>query len=82
MPGVSLTVPLMKAIAEPEIVSGNAVIAWVCGVFGVETHHGFVILCILAMIAVFIIKDLLRISHEICRAERIQGGGTCPRMLH
>lgn len=58
MLGVSLTVPLVTAIMKPEIVTENAVIADVCADLGIADHRGFIILCILVMLAVYIIKAL------------------------
>lgn len=58
MLGVSLTVPLMTSILEPDILTENAAIGRACAALSIESHRGFVILCILAMIAVFILKDL------------------------
>lgn len=58
MLGVSLMVPLVTAIMKPEIVAENVMISGVCAVLGIIDHRGFIILCILAMLAVYIIKAL------------------------
>lgn len=58
MLGISLMVPLVTAIMKPEIVTENAIISQICAVFGITDHRGFIILCILAMLAVYVIKAL------------------------
>ena len=57
MLGVSLMLPLMTAIMNPDIIETNAVVAWVCSIFDLHSYRTFVVLCILALIAVYIIKD-------------------------
>lgn len=61
MLGVSLMVPLVTAMIEPEIVTKNTVIATVCTIFGIHNHRGFIILCISAMLAVYVVKALFLI---------------------
>lgn len=58
MLGVSLMVPLITAIMKPEIVTENAIIARVCAALGITDHRGFIVLCIIAMLAVYIVKAL------------------------
>lgn len=55
--GVSLMLPLMTAIMQPDIIETNAIVAKVCGILDLHSHRTFVIACIAALIAVFIIKD-------------------------
>lgn len=55
--GVSLMLPLMTAIMQPNIIETNAIVARVCGILDLHSHRTFVIACIAALIAVFIIKD-------------------------
>ena len=69
MLGVSLMVPLMTAIMEPEIIANNALIARFCTILGIESHRGFIILCIVAMIAVFVIKDLFLLFENTSTAK-------------
>ncbi len=57
MLGVSLMLPLMTAIMNPDIIETNAVVAWVCGIFDLHSYRTFVVLCIMALIAVYVIKD-------------------------
>lgn len=56
--GVGLMVPLMTAITDPECITNNAIIAMVCGILGITSHHDFVLACVLAFIALYIFKDL------------------------
>lgn len=55
--GVSLMLPLMTAIMQPDIIETNAIVAKVCGILDLHSHRTFVIACIAALIIVFIIKD-------------------------
>lgn len=56
--GVSLMLPLVSAIMEPDIIETNSIVKWVCDLFDLHSHQTFVIVCIVALVAVFIIKDL------------------------
>lgn len=56
MLGVSLMVPLMTAIMRPDVVVENSMIAGICGTLGIADHRGFIVLCIIAMLAVYCIK--------------------------
>lgn len=58
MLGVSLMIPLVTAIIEPDIVTVNPVIAGICSIFGIGDHRSFIILCILSMLVVYVIKAL------------------------
>lgn len=55
--GVTLMLPLMTAIMQPNIIETNAAVAKVCEILDLHSHRTFVIACIAALIAVFIIKD-------------------------
>ncbi len=55
--GVSLMLPIMTAIMNPDIIETNAAVAWVCEIFDLHSYRTFVVLCIIALIAVYIIKD-------------------------
>lgn len=57
MLGVSLMLPLMTAVMNPDIIETNAAVAWVCSIFDLHSYRTFVVLCILALIAVYVIKD-------------------------
>ena len=68
MLGVSMVVPLVTAIMNPEILTTNALIAPLCRIFGITEHREFIIFCIVAMIVVFIIKDLFLVFEHYCRS--------------
>ena len=54
--GVSMMLPLVTAVMDPDIITENQFCAWVCSVFGIADHVDFVILCIIALVIIFIIK--------------------------
>ncbi len=56
--GVSLMLPLVKAIMQPDIIYTNKWVKMVCEMFDLHSHRTFVVVCIIALIAVFIVKDL------------------------
>ena len=56
--GVSLMLPLITAIMQPDIINANKYIAYVCNTLDLHSHRTFVIVCIVAVIFVFIFKDL------------------------
>lgn len=58
---VSLMLPLMSAIMQPDIVETNRWIAAVCAFLNIQSYRDFVVLCIIALILVFVIKDLFLI---------------------
>lgn len=59
--GVSLMLPLINAIMQPDITKTNKYIAYVCNILDLHSHRTFVIVCIIAVILVFIFKDLFLI---------------------
>lgn len=61
MLGVSLMVPLVTAIMEPDIITKNSFIKGICDAFGIDDHKEFIILCIIAMILVYVIKNVFLI---------------------
>ncbi len=56
--GVSLMLPLVKAIMQPDIINTNKWVKMVCEAFDLHSHRTFVVVCIIALIIVFIVKDL------------------------
>lgn len=54
--GVSMMLPLVTAVMNPEIITENRFCAWICGVFGIKNHVDFVIWCIIALVIIFIVK--------------------------
>ena len=55
--GVSLMLPLITAIMQPDIITSNKYIAYICNILDLHSHRTFVIVCIIAVIFVFIFKD-------------------------
>lgn len=56
--GVSLMLPLVSALMQPNIIETNEIVKWVCGVFDLHSHRTFVIICIGALILIYVIKDI------------------------
>lgn len=54
--GVSMMMPLVTTVMNPDIITDNKVCAWVCGIFGIKDHVGFVIWCIVALVIIFVVK--------------------------
>lgn len=54
--GVSMMLPLVTAVMTPDIITKNKFCAWVCSLFGITDYVDFVILCIIALVIIFIIK--------------------------
>lgn len=55
--GVSLMLPLITAIMQPDIITSNKYIVYICNILDLHSHRTFVIVCIIAVIFVFIFKD-------------------------
>ena len=60
--GVSLMLPLVSAIMNPDIIYTNSTIKHICEVLDLHSHRTFVIVCIVCLIAVFIFKDVFLIG--------------------
>lgn len=56
--GVSLMVPLLTAIMQPDIVETNKYVRMVCEILSLNSYRTFVLVCILALVVVFVVKDL------------------------
>lgn len=54
--GVSMMLPLVSAVMNEKIITENEICAWICMVFGITDHMGFVIWCIVALVVIFIVK--------------------------
>lgn len=54
--GVSLMLPLVTAIMDENIIAGNAVVADICRRLHIRNHVGFVMLCILSLLFLYIVK--------------------------
>lgn len=66
--GVSLMLPLITAIMQPDIITSNNYISYVCDILDLHSHRTFVIVCILAVIFVFVFKDLFLIMEYYIQA--------------
>lgn len=59
--GVSMIIPLVSVIMDPEAMNSNRIFAAVCALFGVTEYRTFVLLCIGGLILVFLVKNLFLI---------------------
>ena len=82
--GVSLMLPLITAIMQPDIIKTNKYIAYICKVLDLHSHRTFVIACIIAVIFVFIFKDLFLIMQYYIQARFVYNNqfATQQRMLN
>ncbi len=82
--GVGLMLPLVKAIMEPDIIEKNEIIKWVCGVFDLHSHRTFVIVCIAALILIFVFKDVFLMAQYYVQARFVFNNrfATQQRLLH
>ena len=67
--GVSMVVPLIMTIMQPDIMKSNSFIAQLCSSFCIHSHIGFIVLCITVMILVFIAKSLFLIFQNYYSAK-------------
>lgn len=82
--GVSLMLPLMSTIMQPEIVENNPWIASVCALLHIKSYRDFIILCIVALILVFVIKNLFLIFQYYAQTRFVYNNrfATQRRLLH
>ena len=82
--GVSLMLPLITAIIQPNIIQNNKLIANVCNILDLHSHRTFVVVCIIAVIFVFIFKDLFLIMQYYIQARFVYNNQfyTQQRMLN
>lgn len=59
--GVSLMLPLLSAIMQPDIIEKNEAVKHICSILDLHSHRTFTIICIIALILIFVIKDLFLI---------------------
>lgn len=67
--GVSLMLPLITTIMNPDIMETNVWVQRFCAAFNIHAYKNFAILCIVALIAVFIVKDLFLIFQYYVQAK-------------
>lgn len=82
--GVSLMVPLVTAIVQPDIITTNRIVKSICEFLSIESHTTFVIVCIIALIMVFIIKNLFLMFEYYIQARFVFNNKflTQRRLLH
>lgn len=82
--GVSLMLPLVSAIIQPDIIKTNVMVSKICVLLGISSHRSFVILCIFALIIVFVTKDLFLILQYYVQARFVYNNrfATQSRLLH
>ena len=56
--GVSMIYPLIETVMMPEVFEQNAMIVWICNVLGYTSAEQFVTFMLLALIFIFIFKNL------------------------
>lgn len=56
--GVSMIYPLIETVMMPEVFEQNAMIIWICNVLGYTSAEQFVTFMLLALIFIFIFKNL------------------------
>lgn len=56
--GVSMIYPLIETVMMPEVFEENAIIVWICNVLGYTSAEQFVTFMLLALIFIFIFKNL------------------------
>lgn len=56
--GVSMIYPLIETVMMPEVFEENAMIVWICNVLGYTSAEQFVTFMLLALIFIFIFKNL------------------------
>lgn len=54
--GVSMMLPLVTAVMSPDIITENALCAWICQAFHLTDHVSFVIWCIIALVIIYVVK--------------------------
>lgn len=55
---VSLIIPLITAIMDPNIIYKNKIIKRICEIFDLHSHRTFIILCVACLVLVFVFKNI------------------------
>lgn len=58
---VSLMVPLVSVMIDPDIINTNKFAVFICKCLNIQTHAVFVLVCISALIAIYVVKNLFLI---------------------
>lgn len=82
--GVTLMIPMVSAIMSPNIIETNKGVKWVCELLDLHSHRTFVIVCIAALILVFIFKDVFLILQYYAQTRFVCNNrfSTQKRMMH
>lgn len=66
--GVSLMIPLVSAITQPDIIESNKIVKEICMILDLHSYRTFVIACIIALILIFVMKDLFLVAQYYIQA--------------
>lgn len=55
--GVSMILPIVTAVVEPDVFTKNRIVVEICGALGLESLEEFVIVMIIALILIFVLKN-------------------------
>lgn len=82
--GVSLMLPMVTAIMNPDIIYTNKFAVVVCKIFNLHSHRTFVIICIAALIVIYAIKNIYLIAENYVQARFVYNHRfyTQKRLLH
>lgn len=56
--GISMMLPLITAIMNPNIMAENRICAYLCAMFNITRHVDFVVWCIIVIIIIFLVKTV------------------------
>lgn len=68
MLGVSMVVPLVSVVMDPQVITQGGIATKICGIFGITSHKTFILYCLGIMIVIFVIKSLFLIFMNYIRA--------------
>lgn len=82
--GVSLILPLITTVMNPDIIETSVWAQRLCAVFNIYTYKGFALLCVGTLIVVFIVKNLFLIYQYYVQAKFVHKSRffTQCRLLH
>ena len=56
--GVSLMLPILSSIMTPDIINKYEIVKEICNILDIHSHRTFAVVCIIALIIVFMIKNI------------------------
>lgn len=82
--GVSLMIPMVTAIMNPEIINTNKFAVLLCRIFDLHSHKTFVIICIAALIVIYAVKNIYLILQSYVQARFVFNNrfSTQKKLLH